>query len=263
VESGTKTEGGVQSIQRALKILLCFTWEERELRLTEIAERIGLSKSTVSRLLSTLEREGFLVKDPKTSRYKLGHSIYYLGLIARESLDLRAISHPIMTEITHRTQETTVLYLLDKQERICFDQVESPQSIKRILKIGDRFPLWSGATGKAILAQLDEPLWYEMQKQVKPITPNTIVDPEEFIAELRKIKRNGFAISMGETNAEVGCVAAPIFDEQRSVIGCVSISGPTFRFPSDLDEFCRLIADGARRISKQLGYYEKTPDYLE
>lgn len=264
MDTNVKSGGNsVQSIQRAIKILQCFNWEERELRLTEIATKIGLSKSTVSRLLATLEEEGFLFRDSKTNRYKLGQSIYYLGLIAKESMDLRAISHPIMNEVTQKTLESTILYMRDEMERICFDQVESPQSIKRSLKIGDRSPLWAGATGKVMLAYLDESAWYAMADEVKPITTSTIVDHEQFIQELKKIKKNGYAVSLGESNPEVGCVAAPIFNDLRCVIGCVSISGPIYRFPSDTEPWCRLISDAAKRISGQLGYIEKTPQYTE
>lgn len=261
--SGENNENSVRSIQRALRILLCFNWEERELTLTEISEKIGLAKSTVSRLLTTLEIEGFLVKDGRINRYKLGHNIYYLGLVAKESLDLRVISRPIMKEITELTQETTNLYILDNLDRVCFDQVESPLSVKRSVKIGERFPVWAGATGKVILANLDETVWYDMIKELRPLTEKTIVDPDEFINELRRIKENGYAVSVGEKEYEVGCVAAPIFDVNRRVIGCVSISGPSFRFPTDTDYFCSLVVDAARKISRQLGYYEKTPAYLE
>lgn len=256
-------ENSVRSIQRALSILLCFNWEDKELTLTEIAEKIDLAKSTVSRLLTTLEAEGFLVKDGRTNRYKLGYNIYYLGLIAKESMDLRAISNPIMKGVTELTQETTNLYLLDDRERVCFHQVESPLSVRRTVKIGERFPIWAGATGKSILANLDESIWYDMIKELKPITERTIVNPQEFINELRRIKEAGYAVSIGEKDYEVGCVASPIFDVNRKVIGCVSISGPSFRFPTDTDYFCSLVVDAARKISKQLGYYEKTPAYLE
>ena len=256
-------ENSVRSIQRAFKILLCFNWNERELTLTEITEKIGLAKSTVSRLLGTLETEGFLVKDGKSNRYKLGHNIYYLGLIAKESLDLRAISHSIMVEITKLTQETTNLYMLDNLDRICFDQVESPLSIKRSVKIGERFPVWAGATGKSILAHMDESVWQDMTKELRPLTEKTIIDPQEFINELKAIRANGYAVSVGEKDYEVGCVAAPIFDANRNVIGCISISGPSFRFPKDTDYFCSVIVNAARRISKQLGYYEKSLEHME
>lgn len=256
-------ENSVRSIQRALNILLCFTWDERELTLTEIVEKIGLAKSTVSRLLTTLELEGFIAKDQKTNRYKLGHNIYYLGLIAKESLDIRKISRPIMEEIGQVSQETVNLYLLDHRDRVCFEQVESPLPIKKSERIGERVSIWQGATGRSILAHLKESIWHEMVKELRPITEDTIADPDAFINELNRIRERGYAVSIGEKNAEVGCVAAPIFDAHRKVIGCLAISGPRFRFPENIDYYSRLVTEGAKKISNQLGYFEASPRYTE
>jgi DNA-binding IclR family transcriptional regulator len=257
------SENSVRSIQRALNILLCFNWDERELTLTEIVEKIGLAKSTVSRLLTTLELEGFISRDPQTSRYKLGHNMYYLGLIAKESLDIRKVSRPIMEEIGQASQETVNLYLLDDRERVCFEQVESPQAIKKSERIGERVSIWQGATGRSILAHLKEDIWHEMIKELRPITEDTIAEPKAFIVELNQIREKGYAVSVGEKNAEVGCVAAPIFDAHKKVIGCLSISGPRFRFQENIEDYSKLVVEGARKISNQLGYFETSPRYME
>ncbi|MBB6215274.1 DNA-binding IclR family transcriptional regulator [Anaerosolibacter carboniphilus] len=257
------SENSVRSIQRALNILLCFNWSDRELTLTEIAEKAGLAKSTISRLLTTMELEGFISKDQKTNRYKLGRNIYYLGLIAKESLDIRKISRPIMEEICQASKETVNLYLLDNRERVCFEQVESPQAIKQSVKIGERFAIWAGATGKAILAHLGELIWYEMIEDIRSLTESTIVEPDAFIAELKQVREQGYAVSVGEKDYEVGCVAGPIFDVHRKVIGCLAISGPRFRFPDNIDFYSRLVTEGAKKISNQLGYYDRSPEYME
>ncbi|MFT9495147.1 IclR family transcriptional regulator [Anaerosolibacter sp.] len=257
------SENSVRSIQRALNVLMCFTWNERELTLTEITERVGLAKSTILRMLTSLELEGFISKDQKTNRYKLGHNIYYLGLIAKESLDIRKISRPIMEEIGKLSKETVNLYVLDQKERVCFEQVESPQAIKQSVRIGERFAIWAGATGKSILAHLEESMWYEMINDIEAHTENTIIDPDGFIGELKKIRKAGFAVSVGEKDHEVGCVAAPIFDAYQKTIGCLSISGPRFRFPENTDLYSKLVIKGAKKISSQLGYYEKSIEYME
>lgn len=255
--------GNVRSINRALRILKCFNWNEREFTLTEVSQKVDLAKSTTSRLLSTLESEGFISKNEKTNHYKLGNAIYFLGLIAKESIDLKQICQSIMEEICHSTKETVNLYLLDNLEKVCFNQVESPLAIKRYVRIGERSPIWYGATGKSILAYLDESIWYDMSKELKKYTEKTVVDPDEFISELNTIKARGYSVSIGEKEHDVGCVAAPIFDDSKKVIGCVSISGPQYRFPEDTDYFVSLVVDGAMRISNKLGYYEETQKYLE
>ena len=250
-------DSGVRSIQRALNILLCFNWKERELTLTEITEKIGLAKSTTSRLLMTLEAEGFIKRDPNTSKYSLGHNIYYLGLVAKENMAINKVARPIMEEINKVTKETINLYLLDGMEAVCNYQIESPLPIRQAAKIGERSPLWSGASGRAILSALEEDTWYEMAKVLKAYTANTITDPNVFIDILKNTKEKGFVVSIGEKNDEVGCIAAPIFDAHSKVIGSIAISGPAFRFPEDTELFSRLILDGARRVSRQLGYNEE------
>lgn len=249
------SSGNVRSVQRALDILLCFNWHERELTLTEIAEKVNLAKSTTSRILTTLEDSNFLVRDEKTGVYKLGINLYYLGLLAKESMDLRSIAYPIMIELRDKTKETINLYLLDGQDKVCFEQVESPHFIKQSVKVGERFPLWDGATGKIILAYLDEKIWYEMIDKLEPITEYTIVDPEEFIEALKSYRAKGVAVTVGEKDYEIGCAAAPIFDRSGEVIGCISISGPSSRFPENTDQYSNLVKEAATKISKQLGYF--------
>lgn len=247
--------GYVRSVQRALDILSCFNWYERELTLTEISKKLGLAKSTTARILSTLEKENFLVRDEKSNGYKLGLNVYYLGLVAKESMDLRNIAYPIMHELRNITKETINLYLLDGMERVCFDQIESPHFIKQTVKVGERFPLWDGATGKIILAYLDEGIWDEMSKQLEPITEYTIADPEEFIRLLGEYRVNGVAVTIGEKDYDIGCAASPIFDATGKVIGCISISGPSSRFAEDADKYSHLVKDAAKKISNQLGFY--------
>ena len=262
-DKSIKSEPTVRTLSRALSILMSFTWDDRELSLTQISEKIGLAKSTTLRLLVALEAEGFIEKNFRTNHYKLGHNLYYLGLIAKDSLDIRTVSRPFMENITQLTKETTNLYLLDHEDRICFDQVESPLAIKRTVRVGERYPIWVGATGKSILAFMDLPVWEKMKARLEPITEFTVADPEAFIQELERIRSMGYAVSVGEKDYEVGCVAAPIFGASQKVIGCISISGPKFRFPADTDYFAKLVLDAAHQISRQLGYYSKHLMYAE
>ena len=257
-----KSDNNIRSIQRALNILECFDWAHRDLTFTEIVEKIELPKSTVSRILSTLEFEGFIVRDPDTQKYKLGHTIYLLGLIARESMDIRTISLPFMEKMTKLTDETSNLYILENNDRVCIAQIESPMPIKQLVKVGERFPIWAGATGKSILAQLDESIWYDMIKELKQFTDRTVVNPEAFINELKQIKENGYSLSLGEKFHEVGCIAAPIFNES-GVFGCISISGPVYRFPDDIVNYANLVTDAAQNISYRLGHRVRRSAYLE
>ena len=257
-----KGDNNIRSVQRALGILECFNWSHRELSFTEIVDRIDLPKSTTSRILATLEAEGFLIRDVDNQKYKLGQKLYLLGIIARESLDIRNISMPFMEDMTKKTKETSNLYILEDFDRVCIAQVESPMPVKQLVKIGERFPIWAGATGRSILAQLDESIWHQMGKELKQITERTVVDPKAFIEDLREIRQKGFSLSLGEKFQEVGCVAAPIFNE-NGVLGCISISGPVYRFPEDITEYANMVMDAADKISYKLGYREIRSAFLE
>lgn len=257
-----KNENNIRSVQKALSLLQCFSIEHNELSFTEIVGKAQLPKSTTSRILSTLEYEGFVVRDADTQKYKLGHTMFLLGLIARESMDIRRIAIPYMENMMKITNETSNLYILENYDRVCIAQVESPNPIKQLVKLGERFPIWAGATGRAILAQLDESVWHNMVKEIKQFTEKTLVDHDQFILDLKEIRFKGYSISMGEKFQEVGCVAAPIFND-TGVIGCISISGPVYRFPEDSSNYVNLVTDSAARISRSLGYREKRSAFLE
>lgn len=241
----------VKSIDKALDIFLCFSWEEKELTLTEIARKMGWAKSTTSRLLNTLLDRGFLSKDEDTNKYVLGSVVYYLGQVAKETIDLRRISMPVLRNINIKTKETVHIYVNEGFDRVCFEQVESPQLIKQSVKVGSREPIWVGATGKAILAYQSEREWDEVIKEVKKVSE---INSEDLMNSLKKVRENGYAIRDGKKDDNVGCVAAPIFDIRGNIKGCLAISTPAFRFPENSEEYINLVVKGASEISRKLGY---------
>jgi len=244
----------VKSINKALDILMCFDWDDKELTLTEISKKMGLAKSTTSRLLNTLLDKGFLSKDEDTNKYVLGSMVYYLGQVAKETIDLRRISMPILKHINQKTKETVHIYVYEGLERICFEQVESQQLIKQSVKVGSKEPIWVGATGKSILAFLSGKELDDVINEVKKLSD---LNSEDLIAALKKVRVDGFAIRDGKKDDNVGCVAAPIFDIKGCIKGCLAISTPAFRFPENSEEYKNLVVKGASEISEKLGYIKK------
>lgn len=245
-----KGEAGLRTVQRAVDILYCFSQEVQELSLTEIANEIKLAKSTTTRLLATLEQNDLIQKNPATMKYRLGYGMYYFGHIAGKSIKIREIAKPIMDRLRDQTSETVNLYLLDKEMRSCVEQSEGLQSVRHLVKIGERLPLWAGAGGKAILAYQSPAYQEEIFTQVPS---HSRVD--DLRKELPVIRADGSASSLDEREVGSAAVAAPIFDIEGKVSACLSVSGPTHRFtPSFVEELLVQVREGATTISEQLGF---------
>nr|WP_047155468.1 IclR family transcriptional regulator [Aneurinibacillus tyrosinisolvens] len=247
-----KDPDSLRTVQRALDILNCFSLQETELSLTEIANKIALAKSTTTRLLATLERNGLITKNQETLKYKLGHKLYYLGHIAGKSIEIREFAYPIMKALRDNTKETVNLYVLQDNYRVCIEQCEGLQSIRHLVKIGERLPLWAGAGGKAILAYQSE----EFQNEIFQL-----VDSEQRLAELKHdlkaIQVEGCASSLDEREVGSAAVAAPLFGINGNVVACLSISGPTQRFTPEVIRHLKIILkQNALTISQSIGYKE-------
>jgi IclR family KDG regulon transcriptional repressor len=248
----TKDTDSLRTVQRALDILNCFSLQETELSLTEIANKIALAKSTTTRLLATLELNGLITKNQETLKYKLGHKLYYLGYIAGKSIEIREFAYPIMKEIRDDTKETVNLYLLEDKYRVCIEQCEGLQSLRHLVKIGERLPLWAGAGGKVFLAYQSE----EFQNEIFQL-----VDSKQRLAklksELKTIREEGCASSQDEREVGSAAVAAPIFGIDGNVVACLSISGPTQRFtPEVINHLKMILKQKTLFISESIGYKE-------
>lgn len=242
---------GIRTVQRALDILACFSEEQPELKLTQISEKIGLAKSTTTRLLATLEQNGYVVRDLSTLKYKLGKKIYYLGYVAGKSIELKTIANPIMEKLRDETKETINLHILDGTFRVCIEQYLGLNTISHSIKIGAKHPLWAGAGGKAILAFQDD----EFIKMVL----KTAVNPKpELVNELKEIKIAYSCNSIDEEEVGSSAVSAPIFNIDGVVKASLSISGPTSRFSKEnVKNYQKIVKDAAFLISSKIGYFHQ------
>jgi IclR family transcriptional regulator, KDG regulon repressor len=238
----------VRAVERALDILLCFVGAEQELGLSEIAKRVGLHKSTVHRLIASLESRGFIRKSPQTEKYRLGWSILELVRHVFQSNDLSAIVLPEMTNLRDRIEETISLYIRSGTERIRIQAVESNHPVRRVANIGHRFPLYIGASGKVLLAYSDANVLTAVFEEA---AANSI--REELEKQLEEIRQRGYAISIEEREAGAAAVAAPVFDRNGQIIAALSVSGPVDRFTVEsVQRFAQAVTDSASRLSKML-----------
>ena len=252
--TGASEEKAVRSVERAFSILMCFTLDEDELTLMDIARKMHLPTTTVSRMVNTLVGLGFLEKSPGKT-YSLGANLYYLGAVARNHFKLQKIAYPYMKQVRDTTKEAVSLYVLDGDARVCYEHVESLLSMRCVVRVGDRFPLWAGAAGKCILAYAEPELVEREIAKAKPITTSTIVSREALLADLETIRKKGHAISYGEREEGITSIAVPIFHPKNKVTIVFSVAGPSVRFTDDVvEELLPVVKKMTEEISKSLSY---------
>ncbi|GGO08935.1 IclR family transcriptional regulator [Saccharibacillus kuerlensis] len=235
----------VRAVDRALDILMCFT-RSGTLSLTEIAGEVGLHKSTVHRLMTTLEEKGFVSRDVSTEKYRLGIKIWELSAHLSNTNDPALLLLPAMERLRDELEETVSLYVRDGRERLRIQAVQSNQAIRRVAPVGARLPLYVGASSKILVAFssereqeyiLSDPIWPDM------------VGRSAFRDQLKSIRAAGYAISVEEREQGATSVAAPIFDLKGNLAAALSVSGPLARLPVEkLESYAPLLMERAREM---------------
>ena len=245
-------EDSVRSVERAFSILKCFNLDDHRLTLTTIAEAIGLPVTTVLRILSTLVTLGMLKRnDDKT--YSLGNEVYLLGAVARAHFKPQQIAYPFMKQLRDETKEAVSLYGMESECRVCYEHVPSLLTMRCVVRVGDRFPLWAGAGGKIMLAYADERTIEREASKLKKITDTTITDKRNFLEELAEIRTRDYAISRGEREDGILSMAVPIFNREKTAPLCLSIAGPSTRFDDEtVAELIPRMQEMSTKISQQL-----------
>jgi len=237
-------EASVRAVDRALDILDCFAAGQGELGLSEIAARINLAASTASRIIATLQRRGWLTRDPESLRYRLGPASARIGGLGFAGIEVGKVALPIMRELNRIYDEGVSLYVVQGDERVCVECVESSRPLRRVIKVGDRHLLTRGAAGRVLLAWLPEDRREELLRR-DPFTT------EEALEELR---RSGFTVSLGEREEGVTSIAAPVQDARREVVAALAMSGPSVRFEGPgFNEKVAKVRRHAEQVSEALG----------
>jgi DNA-binding IclR family transcriptional regulator len=253
-----------KTMQRMIAILDCFTQDQPELGVREIARQIGFSRSTTGRLLQGLKELNLLQQNPYTQAYALGGRVLAWAGVYLSSLDVREVALPAMTELHTITRETISLYVLEGNERVCVERLESPQNVRIVARVGRRIPLYAGSAGKVFLAFLPLERCKAILRETPPkaITDFTIVKKEALLEELTKIREQGYAFSYGEWVADAAGVAAPVFGSRGEIVAAVTISGPVSRFTPDIvQRYVTDITRLANSISLEMGYSGKKPTF--
>jgi IclR family transcriptional regulator, acetate operon repressor len=257
----SRSRHSVQSVERAFAVLRSFTPERPVQGVSEIATTLNLNRTTVHRLLATLESCGAVRRDPITHRYTISAGVLQFANVFHQMSNVRDVAHQPMVRLRDATGQTAALHLREGFERVTIAQVESNQDLRMTYRdLGVPQPLHLGSPGKAILAHLcpEEIEEYLTRRRLVAFTEHSITDPGKLRAELERILYNGYAISRQERRPGVVSAAAPVFDGSGYVIGAMNICGPVHRISEpQLLEIAPLVMEAARETSRRLGWIEQ------
>ena len=238
----TAETNGVQVVHRAAAILNALRGEPEGLSLSQIAERVGLARSTVHRLVGALERERFLVAARSSRGFRLGPGLASLAWAA--SRDVTVLIHPFLVGLAKELNETVDLAVLEHDQVLFVDQVPAAaQRLRAVSAVGAVFPVHCTANGKALLAHLpDEEIERLLPDRFEPLTPQTITSRDALLAELEDVRRDGVAYDREEHTVGICAIGASIETHGR-VLAALTVPLPALRFHGNDDR----IATAVRR----------------
>lgn len=259
-EHGSEARG-TSVLTNGLAVLRAFSVEEPVQGVSEIAARVGLHKSTVSRILATLEGEELVERDQSSGRFRLGLGVIALAGPLLANLDVRRVAYPVLTDLSRRTGETTALMVWDGSEAVCVEQVASSHQVKHTTPLGTRYRDAASSSVQVFLAALDE---FAVRTL---LTTGTVTYPgldqaglDAYLVRLQDVAAKGYALNYGETSLEEVGVAAPVLDHRGQQVGAVLVSAPRFRVSA---EQATAISDAAvaaaDEISARLGVPQPSP----
>lgn len=255
--AGEEARYSIRAVERAIAVLNAFSTDAPDLSLVELTRETGLSKPTVFRLLTTLERHGYVAIDAARARYRLGPKLLHLGGVAFSSLTLRKASQPHLTNLQSRTGATVLLGVLLDDQLVYVDKRETAGPIRIVSDIGWRRAPHFGMLGMTLMAFLtdDETERLLAEAPLVPHTRHSIVDREVFQRRLDDARREGCVVEFDEAIEGVWGVAAPVWDYSGSVVAAVGATSPA----SDRsDERVALVTAAvkacAAEISRDLGH---------
>jgi DNA-binding IclR family transcriptional regulator len=249
-----QSERHVEAVLAALDILECFL-SAPELTTKDIMGATGFTRNRVMRLAGTLAQRGYLVSDGNRA-YRTGPKVFALSRGFERHHGVLSLVRPLLREIALRTGESASLYVREGLERVVLAREEGTHAIRHAVSEGQRMDLHAGAAGKIILAYSPEEVRAAVlgKGTLAARTTRTITDTRRLAVELERVRRQGFAASVGERTADACAVAVPVLGRGNELVGALAVSGPITRFtPETRSRYAEILTAAARRVSAQLG----------
>ncbi|MCF3147657.1 IclR family transcriptional regulator [Streptomyces platensis] len=250
-----KQPGGVQSVDRAVTVLEILA-RHGEAAVTEVAEELGVHKSTAFRLLAVLENRGLVGQEQERGKYYLAAGVLRLAGAAAVRLDISQEGAPVCRELAAELGETVNIAVLESDAAVNVTQARGPASVTAQNWLGRRTPLHATSSGKALLAYQPRAVQEAVLARKLPrLTERTVTSAAALRRELAEVVENGFAVAIEELELGLRAVAAPVRAPDGSVIGAISVSVPAYRLAEErLPEVVKATVSAAGELSRRMGY---------
>lgn len=251
--SGMKVENS--GLTRGLNVVSAIAESKTPLRFADLQSSLEVPKATLHRLLTSLQLEGMVRLEESSQTYRVGYRLLELANMAWKQSDVRDLAYPFMLELAEFSGESVQLAVLVDSNAVYLSQVESEQSIRYTVSVGDKSPAYCSGVGKAMLAMLpaEHQATLIQSLEFKRYTQQTITSPALLRRQLNEIKKNGFAMDNEEHQHGVCCVAAAIVDSLGMPVAAISVTAPTFRVTdSNFQDWGRRVTKASEAIAQRL-----------
>ena len=222
---------------------------------SELSRQLGVSKSTLSGLLTTLERHGLVQRDPVTRRVRLGLALLELAAAVSTDVDVREAARPHLDQLRRDSGETAILHLVSGDDVRIAERAEPATQLKVVAPLGTRLPRFAGSVGKVLLASLEpgEANAIVRGHELPAFTPRSIVDPDAYLEQVGQTRRRGYARENEEYLVGVSAVSAPVINHEGQTIGTISVACVKTRARARLYELAEPVMNAGAQTSRRLG----------
>jgi len=251
--SGTRSQGTVLVLRKAIAILRAFSYEQPVLTLQDLRAMTGLPMTTCQRIVSNLVAERVLERSGDS--YSIGRSVLEWAAIAKQARPLGQLLSGILNDLRDATEETACAFTLQGRFRICVEVIPTRLPVRPQTYVGQAVPLHIGAAGKVMLAFNDDVMRAAQREDLEQVTDKTITDHIQLELEMKRIRKSGYSISSEEGTTGLAGVAAPIFEADGSVVASIALSVPVQRAGRQrLRALAPVVMEAAKLASDRLGY---------
>lgn len=253
-----KITGTNQSVEKVFQIIEVMADRQKPMKLQDIAARCDIPASTALRLIHTLETCGYAMQDVDSNCYSLTLKFAVIGNMVRESVSLYQIAHSHIEQLSYRCKANVNMAVEDHLEALYVDVADNTEApIRFSHTVGNRYPLYSIASGKVLLCGFSEKKLqkYLNETELKALTPRTICTKQAIINELGKVKSQGFACNDEEVCLGMRCIAVPVYGQDKSIVASIGITGTIYQMSYEyMKTLVPIMQQTSEAISRDLSY---------